>query len=139
MGGNRGEGSDRLYRRRTHGPADGIAADRRRPPLIAYRRAGPGAGRDRGKGAETAKSPAEVAARAEIVMASLPTPDIVREVALGGDGVAAGNAGAGLRRSLDHRPARCESDRGRLAERGITAIDAPVSGGVAGATRARSR
>ena len=43
------------------------------------------------KGAETASSPAEVAGRAEIVMASLPVPAVVQEVALGEHGVAKGS------------------------------------------------
>src|SRR5690242_9577776 len=34
------------------------------------------------RGAQQAKSPADVASRAEIVLASLPTPDIVKAVAL---------------------------------------------------------
>ena len=38
------------------------------------------------RGAELAASPAEVASTAEIVFISLPTPDVVREVALGGNG-----------------------------------------------------
>ena len=36
------------------------------------------------RGATLAASPAEVASQAEIVLVSLPTPDIVRTVALGG-------------------------------------------------------
>jgi 3-hydroxyisobutyrate dehydrogenase-like beta-hydroxyacid dehydrogenase len=35
------------------------------------------------RGAELAGSPAEVASKAEIVLISLPTPDVVRQVALG--------------------------------------------------------
>lgn len=38
------------------------------------------------RGAEIVASPAEVASRAELVLVSLPTPDIVRTVALGGNG-----------------------------------------------------
>src|SRR5215468_731655 len=44
------------------------------------------------RGARRATSAAEVASRAEIVLASLPTPDIVRAVALGEDGVIRGTA-----------------------------------------------
>ena len=43
------------------------------------------------RGAQQAKSPADVASRAEIVLASLPTPDIVKTVALGADGISSGN------------------------------------------------
>src|SRR5258708_19622516 len=42
-------------------------------------------------GARLAKSPAEVASSADIVLTSLPTPDIVKAVALGPDGIIAGN------------------------------------------------
>ena len=38
------------------------------------------------RGAELAASPAEVASLADTVFMSLPTPDVVREVALGGNG-----------------------------------------------------
>src|SRR5262249_58608852 len=43
------------------------------------------------RGAQQAKSPADVASRAEIVFASLPTPDIVKAVALGPDGISSVN------------------------------------------------
>src|SRR5258708_28344809 len=65
-----------------------IAAGHR---LIAYDVQGQALSAIAGKGAETAASPAEVASRAEIVMASLPRPEIVRKVALGERGVAAGS------------------------------------------------
>ena len=43
------------------------------------------------RGARLAKSPAEVASAADIVLMILPTPDIVKAVALGPDGIIAGN------------------------------------------------
>ena len=43
------------------------------------------------RGARLARSPAEVASSADIVFVSLPTPDIVKAVALGPDGIIAGN------------------------------------------------
>jgi 3-hydroxyisobutyrate dehydrogenase-like beta-hydroxyacid dehydrogenase len=43
------------------------------------------------RGARLAKSSAEVASSADIVLISLPTPDIVKAVALGPDGIIAGN------------------------------------------------
>src|SRR5215471_6392706 len=45
-----------------------------------------------GKGARAAASPAEVAGKAETVLVSLPTPDIVKQVALGPSGVVTGGA-----------------------------------------------
>ena len=87
------------------------------------------------KGAETAASPAEVASRAEIVMTSLPVPDIVREVALGEAGVVRGTR---VKRFVDLSttgPRMAKLVAAELGKRGITAIDAPVSGGVAGAIK----
>src|SRR5581483_12526575 len=43
------------------------------------------------RGATRAGSPREVASAVETVFVSLPTPDIVRSVALGPDGLASGN------------------------------------------------
>ncbi len=54
------------------------------------------------RGAQIAASPAEVASRAEIVLVSLPTPDIVRQVALGGNaGIVNGSK---VRLMIDHSP-----------------------------------
>jgi 3-hydroxyisobutyrate dehydrogenase-like beta-hydroxyacid dehydrogenase len=85
------------------------------------------------KGAETAKSPAEVASRAEIVMTSLPVPDVVRDVALGENGIA-----EGTRRRLfvdlsTTGPRMAQAIASELAEHDVIAMDAPVSGGIAGA------
>ena len=44
------------------------------------------------EGAEAAGSPAEVATRAEVVLVSPPTPEVVRAVALGPDGLIHGSA-----------------------------------------------
>ena len=66
------------------------------------------------RGARLAKSPAEVASSAEIVLASLPTPDIVKAVTLGPDGIIAGNRATILHRSVDHRARRRQVDRRRI-------------------------
>ena len=84
-------------------------------------------------GAEAAKSPAEVAGRAELVLISLPAPDVVRTVALGPDGLIHGGA---LRTYVDLSTtgqAVAVAVAAALAERGVTTLDAPVSGGVRGA------
>ena len=84
-------------------------------------------------GAEAAKSPAEVAGRAEIVLVSLPTPQVVSAVALGPDGLIHGGA---LRTYVDLSTtgqAVAVEVAAALAERGVTTLDAPVSGGVRGA------
>ncbi len=85
------------------------------------------------RGAEGRGGPAAVAAEAEVVLVSLPTPDVVREVALGPGGLA---EGAAMRIYVDlsttgARVARAVAEG--LAPRGVAALDAPVSGGVAGA------
>src|SRR5690348_15962550 len=85
------------------------------------------------RGARRAASAADVASQAEIVLASLPTPDIVRTAALGEDGVIHGTA---VKTSVDLSttgPRVAAAVAAGLAQRGIVAVDAPVSGGVLGA------
>jgi 3-hydroxyisobutyrate dehydrogenase-like beta-hydroxyacid dehydrogenase len=85
------------------------------------------------EGAEAAASPAEVASQAETVLVSLPTPQVVREVALGPDGLIHGSA---IRTYVDLSTtgqAIAVEVAQALAERGIATLDAPVSGGVRGA------
>jgi len=84
-------------------------------------------------GAQAATSPAEVASRAEIVMVSLPTPDIVCRVTLGEHGLSSGNR-AKIYVDLSTTGARVAKEvAAGLEPHGIAALDAPVSGGVAGA------
>jgi len=85
------------------------------------------------KGAVAAASPADVASQAETVLVSLPTPDIVRDVALGADGIAAGRAVKTYVDLSTTGPRVAQEVAASLAEKGITALDAPVSGGVGGA------
>lgn len=84
-------------------------------------------------GARRARTLADLTAQAEIVFASLPTPDIVREVALGSGGIVE-SATTKLFVDLSTtgpRVARLVAEG--LADKGITAVDCPVSGGLAGA------
>ena len=86
------------------------------------------------RGAELAASPAEVASAAEIVFMSLPTPDVVREVVLGGNGGIVN--GSKVRTVIDLSttgPGVATEVATKLAERKIGWVDAPVSGGVTGA------
>ena len=86
------------------------------------------------RGAQVADSPAAVASSCEVVFASLPTPDIVRQVALGKDGVSSGGkARIFIDLSTTGPKIAAEVAEG-LAAKGIDTIDCPVSGGVAGAT-----
>ena len=85
-----------------------------------------------GDGAVVCASPRDVADSAEIVLASLPTPEIVREVALGEHGVVHGTA---VRTFVDLSTTgakTAEEIAAALAEHAIDYVDAPVSGGVAG-------
>jgi 3-hydroxyisobutyrate dehydrogenase-like beta-hydroxyacid dehydrogenase len=86
------------------------------------------------RGAELAASPAEVASMADTVFMSLPTPDVVREVALGGNGGLIN--GSKVRTVIDLSttgPGVATEVAGKLAERKIAWVDSPVSGGVTGA------
>jgi 3-hydroxyisobutyrate dehydrogenase-like beta-hydroxyacid dehydrogenase len=92
------------------------------PPLVAL-------------GAAKADSPAAVASAAEIVIASLPTPPIVEAVALGSSGVIEGSK---VRIFIDVSTTGsvyAKKVAGGLARKGITAVDAPVSGGITGAEK----
>jgi 3-hydroxyisobutyrate dehydrogenase-like beta-hydroxyacid dehydrogenase len=87
------------------------------------------------KGATRCGSPAEVASAADIVLVSLPTPKVVREVALGPNGVIAG-ARANVFVDLSTTGPRVAAEVAQaLAVKGIAAVDAPVSGGPTGAQR----
>jgi hypothetical protein len=85
------------------------------------------------QGAERAASPAEAAARAETILVSLPTPEIVEKVALGEGGLVAGERVRTVVDLSTTGPRVAAGIAARLKERGITFVDCPVSGGVAGA------
>jgi 3-hydroxyisobutyrate dehydrogenase-like beta-hydroxyacid dehydrogenase len=96
-------------------PRDGAMA-----PLVAH-------------GAKGAASARAVADETETVLVSLPTPPVVREVAIGEGGIVRGSK---LRTFIDlstSGPRVAAEVAARLAEHNITSLDAPVSGGVAGA------
>jgi 3-hydroxyisobutyrate dehydrogenase-like beta-hydroxyacid dehydrogenase len=87
------------------------------------------------RGAEAVRSPRDVADRAETVMASLPTPDIVLEVATGEGGVIEGNR---IRRFVDLSTTGAVMARrvfAALKAKSVVQIDCPVSGGVTGAEK----
>ncbi len=89
------------------------------------------------KGATAAASPREVANSADIVFASLPTPDVVRKVALDDDGVVHGTR-ARIFVDLSTTGPRVSAQVGEAlaqANRPIVMVDCPVSGGVAGAEK----
>jgi len=85
------------------------------------------------RGATVASSPAEVASQASTVLMCLPMPSVVQAVALGENGIIAGER---VERVIDLSttgPAVATTVAKGLAERGVTLVDAPVSGGVRGA------
>src|SRR3984893_13907558 len=85
------------------------------------------------RGATAGASPKEVASAAPIVLMSLPTPNIVQGVALGEGGII---HGAGARMLIDLSttgPGMATVVARGVNERGIVWVDAPVSGGMAGA------
>ncbi len=85
-------------------------------------------------GAQQAASPKAVAQACDIVFSSLPGPREVEQVALGEEGIS-----AAARRGLiyvdlsTNAPSAAQRVCAALAERGVTMLDAPVSGGVVGA------
>ncbi len=100
-----------------------LACDRRPEPRVALEAAG----------GEWAESPRAVAERCAVVLLSLPTPQVVEAVALGDDGLV---RGAAIRTCVDLSttgPIVARRVALALAERGIAWVDAPVSGGGAGA------
>jgi 3-hydroxyisobutyrate dehydrogenase-like beta-hydroxyacid dehydrogenase len=87
------------------------------------------------KGARPTASPAALASSVDTVLLSLPTPAIVREVTLGANGVSSGTK---VKTVLDLSTTGATVAREiaeALAKKGMTAVDSPVSGGVAGAVK----
>ena len=88
------------------------------------------------RGAKAALSPAAVADAADIVLASLPTPDIVRQVVLGADGLSSGKRATIVVDLSTTGPRVAMAIAAGLAAEGrMTLVDSPVSGGVAGAEK----
>ncbi len=82
-------------------------------------------------GAASAASPKELGDAADVVFVSLPTPDIVQSVVL--DGVGRGGRVKIVIDLSTSGPGMAGRVSRGLAERDIAWIDAPVSGGIAGA------
>jgi 3-hydroxyisobutyrate dehydrogenase len=87
-----------------------------------------------GAGATWADSPAAVAAESDVVFVMVGYPAEVEEVVAGADGVLTALAPGGLVVDMTTSRPALAVDLARLAaERGIAALDAPVSGGDVGA------
>lgn len=87
------------------------------------------------RGAKVVSSPAEVASAAEIVLMSLPTPNIVQSVALGERGLIKGSTVKTVIDLSTTGPSVAAIVARGLAERKVIALDSPVSGGVSGAEK----
>lgn len=103
-------------------------------PVLAWDNDPAARRRARAAGADVAACARDVADRCRVVMVCLPTPAIVREVALGADGLCCGNA---IEVYVDL--STCGTDTASavaegLAAHGIVAVDSPVTGGVSRAT-----
>jgi len=83
-------------------------------------------------GARVGESPAAVGSAAEVVIVSLPTPDVVRKVA---EQVAAGSRVKIFIDVSTTGPKMAVEIAGFLGGKNITAVDAPVTGGVGGAQK----
>jgi 3-hydroxyisobutyrate dehydrogenase-like beta-hydroxyacid dehydrogenase len=86
-------------------------------------------------GARRAASVAAVASECEIVITCLPTPQVVQKVALGAGGVVEGTRVKIFVDMSTTGATYAKRIAEGLAAKGIVAVDAPVSGGLAGAER----
>ena len=83
-------------------------------------------------GAGTGTSVADVAARCDVVITSLPLPRIVEAVALGSDGIAENAPPGSVFIDLStNAPATAKRLAAGMAAKGIAMLEAPVSGGTA--------
>jgi 3-hydroxyisobutyrate dehydrogenase-like beta-hydroxyacid dehydrogenase len=87
-------------------------------------------------GARAGGTPREIAAEADVVMTSLPMPADVERVALGPDGIGEGaHEGLVYFDLSTNSPLVVRRVAEQLVAKGITMLDAPVSGGVIGAEK----
>jgi 2-hydroxy-3-oxopropionate reductase len=103
-------------------------------PLVVHNRSRKAVEELVGLGASEASSPADVALRVDVVFTNLPDSPDVELAALGSNGILEG-AHSGLI-FIDNSTIKPEVARSislRLAEQGVLALDAPVSGGDIGA------
>ena len=89
-------------------------------------------------GANWAATPKDLAAASELMFASLPGPPEVEAVTLGAGGILEGiRAGAALFDLTTNSPTTVRKIHAAFAEKGAHMLDAPVSGGPAGAESGR--
>lgn len=89
-------------------------------------------------GASWADTPAELAASCDIVLTSLPGPREVEAIALGERGILEGSASGSVYIDLStSSPTLIRSVAEEFAAKGVSVLDAPVSGGPVGARTGR--
>jgi 3-hydroxyisobutyrate dehydrogenase len=104
--------------------------------ILAYDVNGSNLARMVSLGAQGAASPKAVAQACDIVFSSLPGPREIEQVALGENGIIeAARPGLIYVDLSTNSPAVAQRVCAALAAQGVTMLDAPVSGGVAGAER----
>jgi len=106
-------------------------------PLVVHNRSRAAVDELAAEGARTASTPAQVAAQVDVVFTNLPdTPD-VEKVVLGENGILEGaHDGLIFVDNSTIKPASARMIAARLGEKGVLALDAPVSGGDIGARNA---
>ncbi len=86
------------------------------------------------EGAVAASTPAEVAEQVDVVIVNLPDSPDVEQVALGAEGILEGaHEGLIFIDNSTIKPATARKIAAKLAEKGVSSLDAPVSGGDIGA------
>jgi len=103
-------------------------------PLVVYNRSKEAVQELSAAGAQPANSPAEVANQVDVVITNLPDSPDVEKVALGVDGIIEGAHGGLI--FIDNstiKPATARQIAEELGEKGVSCLDAPVSGGDIGA------
>jgi 2-hydroxy-3-oxopropionate reductase len=106
-------------------------------PVVVHNRSQAAVSELVAEGATAAGSPAEVARQVDIVFTSLPDSPDVELVALGEQGIIAGaHPGLIFVDNSTIKPASARHIAAALAEKGVSCLDAPVSGGEIGARQA---
>jgi 2-hydroxy-3-oxopropionate reductase len=103
-------------------------------PMVVFNRSRAAMEELAAEGAKMASSPAEVAKLVDVVFTNLPDSPDVEKVALGKNGIIEGvHPGLIFVDNSTIKPATARLVAEKLAEKGVAALDAPVSGGDIGA------
>lgn len=106
-------------------------------PLVVHNRSQAAVNELVSEGAQTARTPAELAAQVDVIMTCLPDSPDVEKVVLGAHGIIEGvKPGAIYIDNSTIKPATARLISEKLAEKDVQCLDAPVSGGDVGARNA---